>query len=273
MLSAVDAACPSVVLVAEPTFSSGTVHAPHELRRYVKANSMDNFATIMNDTKRPGILGIESHQSLPSAHPPALIVVESSTDPAAMDSINSMTFDRRTSDDGPMWLICCQPGLTCDPAVKREPNHPADYQSANILLVDDDVVDRMAFRRSLKTLRIANVITEAGNGIDALELLRTKNIINHPDSAVVVFLDLDMPGMSGIEFLWELRRDVLLHSIGVFVLTSSSTDERLVRAASHNVMGFVNKNELAQDLEALLAVPERSSAVTGATPPDRRWDA
>ncbi len=73
----------------------------------------------------------------------------------------------------------------------------------NILLVEDDEVDVMNVKRAFKKVNITNPIYLAGNGLEALNMLRGNN--NQPPKVPnqrrLVLLDLNMPKMGGIEFL------------------------------------------------------------------------
>lgn len=73
----------------------------------------------------------------------------------------------------------------------------------NILLVEDDDVDVMSVKRAFSKTHITNPLFAAGDGMEALEKLRGDEI---PKGRRLVLLDLNMPRMSGIEFLRELRR-------------------------------------------------------------------
>ena len=72
----------------------------------------------------------------------------------------------------------------------------------NILLVEDDEVDVMNVQRAFQKNHIANPLFVAGDGVEALEQLRSGAI---PRDRRIVLLDLNMPRMNGIEFLRELR--------------------------------------------------------------------
>jgi CheY-like chemotaxis protein len=121
-----------------------------------------------------------------------------------------------------------------------------------ILLVDDDKVDAMVVKRSFRELKIANPIIEARNGIEALQLLRGENGYEKVGEPVLVLLDLNMPRMGGIEFLEELRRDPLLCTTLVFVMTTSDAEEDRRLAYQKNVAGYVLKNHLGPSfLEAI----------------------
>jgi len=116
----------------------------------------------------------------------------------------------------------------------------------SILVVDDDKVDMMAIKRSLRALKIANPIIEARNGIEALERLRGENGCEKVPQPCLVLLDLNMPRMDGIEFLAELRADPALRRILVFVMTTSVADEDRMRAYEKNVAGYVQKHRPGQ---------------------------
>jgi CheY-like chemotaxis protein len=121
-----------------------------------------------------------------------------------------------------------------------------------ILLVDDDKVDAMAVKRSFRELKIGNPVIEAHTGIEALQHLRGENGYKKVSEPLLILLDLNMPRMGGIEFLEELRRDPVLHSTLVFVMTTSAAEEDRRLAYQKNVAGYVLKNRLEQSfLEAI----------------------
>src|SRR5262249_32844251 len=95
---------------------------------------------------------------------------------------------------------------------------PMDDHVLNILLVDDDEVDVMTVKRAFSRANITNKLYVATDGVEALHMLRSDGI---PPSRRLVLLDLNMPRMSGIEVLRELRADPALHAITVIVLTTS----------------------------------------------------
>lgn len=114
-------------------------------------------------------------------------------------------------------------------------------KTVTILLVDDDIVDIMAVKRSFRQLKILNPLVEAHNGIEALQRLRGENGYEKVPNPCLVMLDLNMPCMGGLEFLDELRSDDQLRATVVFVLTTSTIDEDRIRAYDRNVSGYVLK--------------------------------
>jgi CheY-like chemotaxis protein len=108
----------------------------------------------------------------------------------------------------------------------------------NVLLVEDDEVDVMNVQRAFKKNNIANPLYIAGNGLEALEMLRSGAV---PRPNRIILLDLNMPKMNGIEFLRTLRADPALASTSVVVLTTSNADRDKVEAYSLNVAGYLLK--------------------------------
>lgn len=111
----------------------------------------------------------------------------------------------------------------------------------NILLVDDDEVDVMNVKRAFKKNNITNPLFVAGNGLEALNMLRGSGELAIPQARRLILLDLNMPKMGGIEFLRELRADPDLKSTPVIVLTTSNEDSDKVEAYNLNVAGYILK--------------------------------
>ena len=113
----------------------------------------------------------------------------------------------------------------------------------NILLVEDDEVDVMNVKRAFKKYKITNPLYVAGNGVDALAMLRTSNegTPTVPSNRRLILLDLNMPKMNGLEFLQELRQDQDLKRTPVIVLTTSDEDKDRIEAYNLNVAGYILK--------------------------------
>ena len=113
----------------------------------------------------------------------------------------------------------------------------------HILLVEDDEIDIMNVQRAFKRKDIDNPLYIAGNGVEALAMLRGEQG-NYPTSRDVrklILLDLNMPKMNGIEFLHELRKDPRLQSMVVIVLTTSDQERDRIEAYKLNIAGYILK--------------------------------
>jgi CheY-like chemotaxis protein len=111
-------------------------------------------------------------------------------------------------------------------------------RTLNILLVEDDEVDVMNVRRAFERNNVSNPLYVAGNGLEALEMLRDGTV---PAERRLILLDLNMPKMNGIEFLQALRADPELSSAPVVVLTTSNDDQDKIDAYNLNVAGYLLK--------------------------------
>ncbi len=106
-----------------------------------------------------------------------------------------------------------------------------------ILLVEDDKVDAMTVKRSLRDIHVTNRLLLAGNGEDALQYLREPNI----DRPCIILLDLNMPKMNGLEFLQVLKQDTILKKIPVIVLTTSKNEQDKLESFRLGVAGYMIK--------------------------------
>ena len=120
----------------------------------------------------------------------------------------------------------------------------------NILLVEDDEVDVVNVRRAFLRAHVSNPLHVAGNGLEALEMLRGDTI---PADRRLVLLDLNMPRMNGIEFLRAVRADASLRSLPVVVLTTSNDERDKVDAYKLNVAGYLLKPVTFTDFVDLMA--------------------
>ena len=109
--------------------------------------------------------------------------------------------------------------------------------NAPILLVEDDQVDVMTVNRALKEIHVTNPVVNLENGEEALKYLRD------PKNAkpCIILLDLNMPIMSGIEFLQIAKHDAQLKRIPVVVLTTSEEQQDKVNSFDLGVAGYMAK--------------------------------
>lgn len=114
-------------------------------------------------------------------------------------------------------------------------------ETAGILLVEDDRVDVMTVQRALKTNSIRNPLQVARTATDALALLRGQGTEQSAPLPALILLDLNLPRMSGIEFLAELRKDPQLRDLSVIVLTSSNEPSDRAAAFQYEVEDYIVK--------------------------------
>ena len=106
-----------------------------------------------------------------------------------------------------------------------------------ILLLEDDEIDVVAIKRALKELNIKNPLVVCENGAKGLEWLRA-NLQTPP---AVILSDIDMPVMTGLEFLDKMKRDPDLQKIPVVILSTFREEPDRAKAFKLGVAGYMIK--------------------------------
>lgn len=112
------------------------------------------------------------------------------------------------------------------------------------LVVDDFSTMRRIVRNLLKELGFSNV-HEAEDGVDALKQLRAETF-------EFVVSDWNMPNMTGIELLREIRKDDALKHLPVLMVTAEAKKENIIEAAQAGASGYVVKPFTAATLDEKL---------------------
>lgn len=118
----------------------------------------------------------------------------------------------------------------------------------NILQIDDDSDDCELFMEALEAISTATTYAAIYDPVDALRKLMQKEIM--PD---VIFLDLNMPIMSGMEFLTEIKKEKDLKSIPIIIFSTSQLDDIIRQAKSHGAHDFISKPNNFNDLKRILS--------------------
>jgi CheY-like chemotaxis protein len=124
-----------------------------------------------------------------------------------------------------------------------------------ILLIDDDDDCNFFHQRLLNKMQCAEKVQIANNGNEALNFLKSSTDGKHPQPDII-FLDINMPGMNGWEFLIEYEKlnEEFKAKIVLIMLTSSlNTDDRDLAMSYPDVCGFNNKYLDKESLTKILA--------------------
>ena len=107
-----------------------------------------------------------------------------------------------------------------------------------ILLIEDNPSDVDLTRRALERSRIANDLVVAEDGEAALEYLRREDLYELPALAL---LDLNLPKLSGLEVLRQIRADARTRRLPVVILTSSKEEQDLAAGYDLGVNSYIRK--------------------------------
>ncbi|HEX6056245.1 MAG TPA: response regulator transcription factor [Intrasporangium sp.] len=123
-----------------------------------------------------------------------------------------------------------------------------------VLLVDDQPLIRSGFRALLDLEDDIEVVAEAADGNEGLALTKA----HLPD---LVLIDIQMPGMDGIEATRRIAADPDLDRVHVVILTNYGLDEYVFNALRAGAAGFLVKDILPEDFLHAVRVAARGDAL------------
>ncbi|HEX4473905.1 MAG TPA: response regulator [Polyangiaceae bacterium] len=116
--------------------------------------------------------------------------------------------------------------------------------AVELLIVEDSPSDLEMTLRALKRAKLAHRVEVARDGAEALEFLFAQGRFSErsiEDVPRVVFLDLKLPKVDGLEVLQRMKADPRTRSIPVVVLTSSSERKDVVECYNLGVNSYIVK--------------------------------
>jgi CheY-like chemotaxis protein len=118
---------------------------------------------------------------------------------------------------------------------------------SRILLIDDDEDDQELFAAAIRQIAASVQCTVTESAQTALRMLGSREI-----EVDLIFLDLNMPVMSGQQFLTEKNRRTELSNIPVIVLSTSSNADIIAKTTALGVRQFVTKPNSFTELKRIL---------------------
>ena len=104
-----------------------------------------------------------------------------------------------------------------------------------ILIVDDSSIVRKVLKKALAlTSTVFAAIFEAENGAEALEVLSREKVD-------LIFLDINMPIMNGMEFMKNLSEDAALSHIPVVIISTEGSKERKDELYAREIRAYLRK--------------------------------
>jgi two-component system chemotaxis response regulator CheY len=116
----------------------------------------------------------------------------------------------------------------------------------DVLIVDDSVAIRKILQRVLRQteIPIGNII-EAGDGREALELLKTQSV-------GLALLDINMPNMDGLELLGALRASEAWTNLPIIMVSTEGSQAKVLKALEMGASGYVRKPFNAEQIKEKL---------------------
>lgn len=125
-----------------------------------------------------------------------------------------------------------------------------------VMIVDDHNLVRAGFISLLKNLSGIHVVAEAGEGYEALRLIKEKK----PD---IVLLDISMPGLNGLEVAERVNKE--FPEVRIIFLSMYLNEEYVMQAIRNGAAGYLLKDSKTEELE--LAIRSVARGETYLSPP------
>lgn len=129
-----------------------------------------------------------------------------------------------------------------------------------ILMADDDADDQEFTRSAMRESRLANDLRCVDDGEELLDYLHRRGRFADPKDSPrpgLILLDLNMPRVDGREALREIKADPKLKHIPIVVLTTSKTEEDILRSYNLGANCFISKPVTFEGLVEVVRVLDR----------------
>ena len=127
----------------------------------------------------------------------------------------------------------------------------------HILLVEDNEGDIILTTEAFEEYKISNSVTVIRNGKLALEFLFKKGDFTNAERPDLVVLDINLPYKNGIEVLGQIKADADLKSIPVIMLTTSSSDNDILKSYKNHANAFITKPvDVVDFLKAIMSIED-----------------
>jgi CheY-like chemotaxis protein len=144
-----------------------------------------------------------------------------------------------------------------------------DAKPIVILLVEDSPSDAALTIEALENGKIANSLNHVLDGVEAMEYLRRQGKFAKAPRPDLIMLDLNLPRKDGREVLRELKSDPSLRVIPVIVLTTSRSDEDILRSYELNANCYITKPvDFPQFIEVVKSIRQFWLSVVTLPPKD-----
>lgn len=124
-----------------------------------------------------------------------------------------------------------------------------------VLLVDDDEDCRLMIREAMRDGNLVTRVCEVASGEEALDFLHRRGKYHDAPTPGLIYLDIDMPGMGGLNTLREIRTHEQFRSIPIVIMTNLDDDREKTLAAQYGANSYTLKpNDPLQFVQTVIEV-------------------
>ena len=112
----------------------------------------------------------------------------------------------------------------------------SESKSLPILVIEDNVDDSFLLTRQLARANLDDCVTVIGNGRDAWSWLQASS-----EAPLAIFIDLHLPGISGIELIKRMKAEPRFHAVPIIVMTGSLNPDDVQTCTDLGVSAYLPK--------------------------------
>ncbi|RVX44667.1 response regulator receiver domain-containing protein [Nonomuraea polychroma] len=116
-----------------------------------------------------------------------------------------------------------------------------EWRPIEVLLVEDDQGDILLTKEAFDYNKVRNRLNVVNDGEQAMAYLRQEDGYADAPRPDLILLDLNLPRMSGMEVLREVKADSTLRMIPVVILTTSEAEEDIIHSYQLHANAYVSK--------------------------------
>lgn len=114
-------------------------------------------------------------------------------------------------------------------------------KEVKILLVEDNEGDIVLTLEALKEAKVVNTVQVVKDGEAALKYLRKEGDYKDAATPDLVLMDINLPRVDGITVLTEIKKDPVLTTIPVIMLTTSDAEKDILQSYQHHANCYITK--------------------------------
>jgi len=130
--------------------------------------------------------------------------------------------------------------------------HAEEHPPIDVLLVEDSDNDIVIVKEAFEEAKLINIVDVVRDGEEALMYLNQQAPYQDRKRPGLVLLDINLPKKNGFEVLHEMKQDKELKIIPVVMLTTSTSDEDVIKSYDEGACTYISKPVSSKELCAAI---------------------